>query len=400
MAVPCAAAPLGPMAAPAASVVSVAPGPLSIVARRAPRPFTAGASGSASSGALARRGGGDSKRASAQVLDSQRCVAGAFGVRSAASGAAVSAAAAVLGRRLVARRRQVAACRVVAVGAASEATVKDAMEGTTSGPFFQPWADWLEDHFVQSLGLQEQALPPEYAIRHGRSSDGSAVSLRGHLFVGEDRRCPARRLRYVVVDGGRGLQAFNAVLYPNPELGPLPILGVDLLSFNGHARLLFGIDWAPLLRDPAYLEAYIAEHVGDIKATRATLATEPGGKLYGEAPEFFSPNMFFARPEGAEAMQRDAGLWEVFEEYCVRYGDMLLATTAKGPTDGDVAERAMVRQDDYDAWHADRDPALAIFKKLFGGKWTEDYTRDYLFPGAARVAARGNASAGPPPITP
>ncbi|CAJ1386649.1 unnamed protein product [Effrenium voratum] len=40
------------------------------------------------------------------------------------------------------------------------------------------------------------------------------------------------------------------------------------------------------------------------------------------------------------------------------------------------------RQAAYDAWHAERDPALLMFRRLFGAAWTEEFTQEVLFPGS------------------
>ncbi|CAE8583533.1 unnamed protein product, partial [Polarella glacialis] len=108
------------------------------------------------------------------------------------------------------------------------------------------------EHFIPELGLREEELPPHLCSRHVSqpSFKGSTrmkeSSISGKVFVPKDADCPIRRLRYVLVDAGDELQAFNAVIYPAHGLGPLPVLGIDVLSFNSHKKLLFGVDWAPM----------------------------------------------------------------------------------------------------------------------------------------------------------
>ena len=46
------------------------------------------------------------------------------------------------------------------------------------------------------------------------------------------------------------------------------------------------------------------------------------------------------------------------------------------------SSQAQARQMAYDIWHKERDPALALFRKIFGADWTEDYSRRILFPGS------------------
>merc|ERR1712216_39439 len=114
------------------------------------------------------------------------------------------------------------------------------------------------------------------------------------------------------------MQALNVAVYPAHHLGPVPILCADLLAFNKQRRLLFGVDWSPMQPDAAYAATSIKPHLADIKqdARYAPFASEPGKKIYGETPEFFSPYMFFSRPEDPREMQPGAPLWEVFQQYC------------------------------------------------------------------------------------
>jgi len=206
-------------------------------------------------------------------------------------------------------------------------------------------------------------------------------SISGKVFVPKDADCPIRRLRYVLVDAGDELQAFNAVIYPAHGLGPLPVLGIDVLSFNSHKKLLFGVDWAPMTPGEAYSEANIAPYVSAIRQQHDAIRLDPTGKFYGELPEFFSPHMFFSRPEGQEAFHPGSELWDVFRGYAERYSAMIRSA----PRGSAEEARAKERQTAYDIWHAARDPALPVFKRMFGEPWTEEYARVVLFPGVAEA---------------
>eukprot|EP00434_Breviolum_minutum_P046086 symbB.v1.2.041493.t1/scaffold8278.1/size6969/1 len=52
-----------------------------------------------------------------------------------------------------------------------------------------------------------------------------------------------------------------------------------------------------------------------------------------------------------------------------RYLQML--QLAESPVDADLVQKAQERQMAYDIWHAERDPALVLFRKMFGKEWTE-----------------------------
>jgi len=298
-------------------------------------------------------------------------------LRSAA--AAVAVASALLARR---RRhgQRLRATRVVLRGGQLDSSSLDGV----AQPFFEPHAKRIKELLVQRLGLEEDALPEHLASRSGGKGDAAQIS--SYIFKGTESS-PVRRFRMVLVRNGNQLQAFNAVLYPKHGLGPLPVLGVDLLSFNNHQRLLFGADWAPMLTDAGYAQEHIVPYLAEVRAKSKIPNGVPSGKFYGEEPEFFSPEMFFSRPDGPEVLLPGGDLWMVFEDYCRRYGDMLEQAAVSHnssslPCSSGETALAQERQCAFDSWHVERDPAVKIFMKLFGEEWTEEYLRTVLFPGA------------------
>ncbi|CAJ1345608.1 unnamed protein product, partial [Effrenium voratum] len=177
---------------------------------------------------------------------------------------------------------------------AAVASVRSASRVRRSA-FFDEWALELEARLGNELREEELG---EMARRSGGENDEAEILTR--VWHGK----ALRRVRVVQVDGGPKLQAFNAVLYPGyglgRDLGTPPVLGIDVLSFNSHKRLLFGVDWAPMRTTEAYAEAFIAPFLGDLCEDYGDLKIRPGGKVYGEDPEFFSDFMFFSRPEGQQ----------------------------------------------------------------------------------------------------
>eukprot|EP00931_Biecheleriopsis_adriatica_P060371 TRINITY_DN36253_c0_g1_i1.p1 TRINITY_DN36253_c0_g1~~TRINITY_DN36253_c0_g1_i1.p1 ORF type:complete len:373 (-),score=64.16 TRINITY_DN36253_c0_g1_i1:299-1360(-) len=250
------------------------------------------------------------------------------------------------------------------------------------GSFFEAWAAWLEEKTVadDKLGLREDVLPPHLAQKVSDASARAQASISGKVWVADRQDSPIRRMRYVLVDSGDELQAFNAVIYPAYSRGPRPVLGIDVLSFNHHRRLLFGVDWAPMLTGSDYAEEFISPHVSSVRQRYDAVRADPSNKFYGELPEFFSPYMFFSRPAGEQDLLQGSDLWSVFEEYTERYLTMLMAAP---DADDEAASKAMERQTAYDVWHSERDPALPIFRRMFGEDWTETYAREVLFPGVA-----------------
>mmetsp|Transcript_50985 Transcript_50985/g.110616 ORF Transcript_50985/g.110616 Transcript_50985/m.110616 type:complete len:340 (-) Transcript_50985:210-1229(-) len=248
-----------------------------------------------------------------------------------------------------------------------------------AGYFFQPWHDRLEAQFVETLGVREVALPPHLAL-HSAPNGNGVVEIRTRVFEGVEGS-PVRRLRLLLLSSGEKLQAFNALVYPRYECGPLPLLGVDLLSFNGHKRQLFGVDWSPLSPEADYAEERIAPYLREVRSGPfSAFAGAPSGRIYGEAPEFFSSYMFFNMPEGADALKPAGPYWEVFREYCDRYCAMLRASK---PDSAAAAQLAQERQKACDRWHAERDPVFPVLRRFYGDEWVEEFTTSVLFPGSA-----------------
>jgi len=256
-------------------------------------------------------------------------------------------------------------------------TLNCIVEAGSQEPLFRGWADWLSDFFGTEFDLVADASAPQELLT-ASGSRGSAISTR--VYTGNGKSNPVRRLRISVVSSG-DLEALNAALYPSPDLGDLPILGADVLSLAGGRRFLFGIDWAPASQEPAYHAERIAPFLTEVKRKYAHLLVEPSARFYGEQPEFFSKSIFFSRPNGIDDLQKGSELWSVFEAYCAQYASMLQAAT----TSDDEALKHRLRQDDYDRWHAERDPAIPVFRKLFGAEWAHRFTEQVLFPGVASV---------------
>eukprot|EP00928_Gymnodinium_smaydae_P037732 TRINITY_DN26152_c0_g1_i1.p1 TRINITY_DN26152_c0_g1~~TRINITY_DN26152_c0_g1_i1.p1 ORF type:complete len:354 (+),score=31.83 TRINITY_DN26152_c0_g1_i1:60-1121(+) len=262
------------------------------------------------------------------------------------------------------------------------ATVSAVKQSETWDLLFQDYATWLVGHFDSEIGLKETLLPANLKVRKGEPKGSTCAEIRTKVYVGKRIGSPIRKLRMTMVCNGSELQALNAVVYPALELGPLPVLGIDILSFNGGKRMLFGLDWSPMFLNKRYVDDHIAPYLHDIRhGEHADLASSPSTKFYGEEPEFFSPHMFFARPDGESAVKAGSALWDVFQAYCVQYTKMLRSASVDPSPTNHI--KAAERHAAYEKWHSERDPAIFVFRRLFGADWTDAYVRDVLFPGSS-----------------
>lgn len=216
------------------------------------------------------------------------------------------------------------------------------------------------DHFWAKLrgnvpGLRIMDLLPEYQVQ-----EASKARVHNWLLCG-DR---VRRVRFTYFDGGAAGQAFNSLLYPDPRYD-LPLLGIDLLSF-GSNKILCVVDFQPLVQDPEYLE----RHTSVLSPIYEKIRDKCGhmsSKFFDET-QFFSKYLIFYRSSlGAKepTLQVPTGkLWEVYLEYVDVYLKAL--SEAQSNENPDAIAYVKSRQDAYDQYNAERDPAIKLFNTYFG----------------------------------
>jgi len=102
------------------------------------------------------------------------------------------------------------------------------------------------------------------------------------------------QIRTVYYDGGPACQVWNALFYPIPSLD-MPVLGIDLLQFNGKKHLTV-IDAQPL-----HEMADLGKHGVDLTQTLdEIIAKYP--KLVGEMrSQFYISAKFFSKSTSARA---------------------------------------------------------------------------------------------------
>lgn len=195
-------------------------------------------------------------------------------------------------------------------------------------------------------------------------------------------------------DAGDKTQVFNSVWYPNPKYN-LPILGVDLLSFN-RKKYLAIVDFQPLHQNEQDHAATFEDKLKPIKEKYDSLKGQMSSKFYDET-QFFSKQMLFARFEDENVV--DDELLPAFQEYVGAHLNLLKETTPE-PSD---AQAVMARQQEYDTYSAERDPATAFFAAMFGNDWADSFVYDFLFSMSERKEKEGDSAeaphtGGPPPV--
>lgn len=181
-----------------------------------------------------------------------------------------------------------------------------------------------------------------------------------------------RKIRMTYYDAGDSVQVFNSVWYPDAKYN-LPVLGIDLLSFN-RKKYLAIVDFQPIHpheKDHATLYEHLLR---PIKNKYDNLKGKMSSKFYDET-QFFSKEMLFARFEDGKIVEDD--LVPAFKSYVSTHVDLVKSTSPS--TNSQDIHHVFERQRAYDTYSADRDPAAGLFAAMFGKQWAEDFIYDFLF---------------------
>jgi len=181
-----------------------------------------------------------------------------------------------------------------------------------------------------------------------------------------------RKIRMTYYDAGDGTQVFNSVWYPNPAYN-LPVLGIDLLSFN-RKKFLAIVDFQPLHETESDHAQTFEHRLQPIKDQYESLKGRMSSKFYDET-QFFSQQMLFARFDDEEIVSRD--LLPAFQQYVELHTQLIAETSPSYSTD--EQESVLKRQTEYDTYSAERDPATALFANMFGKEWADEFVFDFLF---------------------
>lgn len=203
-----------------------------------------------------------------------------------------------------------------------------------------------------------------------------------------------RKIRMTYYDAGDSVQVFNSVWYPDAKYN-LPVLGIDLLSFN-RKKYLAIVDFQPIHQDE-HDHATRYEHLlQPIKNKYDNLKGKMSSKFYDET-QFFSKEMLFARFEDGKIVEDD--LFPAFKAYVETHVHLVKSTTPS--ENSQDIQHVFERQTAYDTYSADRDPAAGLFAAMFGKQWAEDFIYDFLFSLSERSEEGLNLSppmfGGPPP---
>ena len=180
-----------------------------------------------------------------------------------------------------------------------------------------------------------------------------------------------RKIRMTYYDAGDNCQVFNSVWYPNPKYN-LPVLGIDLLSFN-RKKYLAIVDFQPIHDKEEDHALTFEDRLAPLKAKYENLKGQMSSKFYDET-QFFSQQMLFARFEDENIVTDE--LFPAFQEYVKTHLDLVRETP---PADASEMQMVLEHQKAYDTYSAERDPATGLFASMFGKEWADGFVYDFLF---------------------
>ena len=232
---------------------------------------------------------------------------------------------------------------------------------------YMPFWEWHMSFLKENLtNLQVMSCASEDADFSYNVNEKKKARITSLCFSSNEYR----KIRLTYYDAGDNTQVYNAVLYPDPKYN-LPVLGVDLLSFN-RKKYLAIVDFQPLHEDENDHAMPFEGRLAPIKDKYESLKGRMSSKFYDET-QFFSQQMLFARFDDEEVVSRD--LFPAFKSYVQTHLDMI----RECEPDVENVDFVMERQRAYDMYSAERDPATGLFAAMFGNDWAQGFVHDFLF---------------------
>lgn len=113
-------------------------------------------------------------------------------------------------------------------------------------PYYEAQLSLMKQHLTN---LRQIPLPSSHTYQQttttsSRTNTGSKATRVSNVEYTSDEY---RKIRFTYYDAGDAIQVFNSLWYPNPKLGNIPLLGVDLLAF-GRKKYLVAVEYQPVAK--------------------------------------------------------------------------------------------------------------------------------------------------------
>lgn len=252
----------------------------------------------------------------------------------------------------------------------------DQLKAGASPLLFMPfWTRQLD--FLKNNLTNLRPIPVDEDISYRENNDGNA-RIVNHCYASDEYRL----IRMTYYDAGDKCQVFNSLWYPHPRYS-VPVLGIDLLAFKRRAedsnndirgKYLSVIDFQPIHDDETDDSMRFSEALGSIRSDYGSLQGTMTSRFYDHS-RHFSSNMLYGRCEYEAFVPEE--LAPAFERSIDAHLNLLKNTQPDVTESG--FRKVLEGQAAYDSYSSIRDPAKALFSKMFGEEWADKYVFDFLF---------------------
>lgn len=258
-----------------------------------------------------------------------------------------------------------------------------------AAPFFQPFFEWQLDFMRRHLhnlhvvptqdrsGTRDLTYIDNLQENHGETKK---TKKRPHRMITLCFSSDEYRLiRMTLLDGGRAVQVFTSLWYPQTTVN-LPVLGIDLLQFANATRHLTVIDFQPIQSSEDHHDVPYENLLAPIRDRYPSLQTNMSKRFYDSNDGFFSNQMLLGKGNCTDYVWSD--LWPAYQEYVQTHVQLVQQCCCNN----NKQERQQVDtvgwhgQKRYDDYSSVRDPAHGLLANIFGRDYADDFVYDVLFP--------------------
>mmetsp|Transcript_22585 Transcript_22585/g.66839 ORF Transcript_22585/g.66839 Transcript_22585/m.66839 type:complete len:468 (-) Transcript_22585:239-1642(-) len=244
------------------------------------------------------------------------------------------------------------------------------VDDPSSPLLFMPFWSWQMSYMKSELpGLRPLPTTTAGGIDVGLNHNLSrGTRIVNHCYASDEYR----KIRMTYYDAGDSVQVFNSLWYPHPSRD-LPVLGIDLLAF-GRKKYLTVVDFQPVHAEEDERAAPYEDALGLIRDRYPSLQGRKTDRFY-DSNRHFSSRTLFGRFEDERIVADE--VWPAFRRSVEAHVDLVRGAA---PDDSTSAIGRVLRgHAAYDAYSAKRDPAHALFTRIFGREWADEYVHGFLF---------------------
>ena len=291
-------------------------------------------------------------------------------------------------------------------------------------PFYEQQLQYMKENLTNLRQIPVVSKTTGEDMSYKESVDGTTQIYTAYFTSDE-----YKLIRLTILDGGEQSHVYTSLWYPNPQYN-VPLLGIDLLRFNGGKKTICISDFQPLHPNESDHDCPSYENtLTPIKDQYPALQNQMTNRFYHSDEIYFSKhsmllgryNYYNATATATTSNTEGEGVATVNDPNEMVFEQMLPATKQYMQThinmvqeqyrkqqidvdknirteENDEArmekkiQRVLDRHTAYDTYSATYDPARALLTRLFGSDWADNYVHDILFPLSKRPSSLSSSS--------